>query len=88
MPITSSTTCMDVIAYIKSDLKLNGCRNGFGLFETCGTLTKYLEEKVCKVVFFLEYGDMFNTFVSNKDGCNLVCPFYFFLYVYIYIYII
>ena len=45
MPITSSTTCGDVINYVKDELSLTECRNGFGLFETCASVSKYLEEK-------------------------------------------
>eukprot|EP00049_Salpingoeca_infusionum_P017514 m.353252 g.353252 ORF g.353252 m.353252 type:complete len:1850 (+) comp16718_c0_seq1:158-5707(+) len=45
LPVTSSTTCGDVIAAVKQELHLENCRNGFGLFEACGGVTKYLEEK-------------------------------------------
>jgi len=44
-PITSSTTCGEVIAAVKKQLDLVKCRNGFGLFENCGSVTKYLEDK-------------------------------------------
>lgn len=44
--ITSSTTCSEVIAQVKKELGLGQCRNGFGLFESCGSVDKYLEEKV------------------------------------------
>jgi hypothetical protein len=50
IPVSSSTTCGEVIAQIKAQLGLTGCRNGFGLFENCGTVDKYLEEK-CAAAF-------------------------------------
>ena len=46
LPITSSTTCGEVIQAVKKELQLSQCRNGFGLFENCGSVDKYLEEKV------------------------------------------
>ena len=44
-PITSSTTCGEVIAQIKGKLKLENCANGFGLFEGCGQVHKCLMDK-------------------------------------------
>jgi hypothetical protein len=46
MPITSSTTCGEVLAHVKNELGLVTCRNGYGLFESCATIEKYLDEKV------------------------------------------
>ena len=43
--ISSSSTCADVLKEVKTMLKLENCSNGFGLFETCGVVDKYLEEK-------------------------------------------
>jgi myosin X len=43
--ISSSSTCADVLKEVKVKLKLESCSNGFGLFETCGIVDKYLEEK-------------------------------------------
>lgn len=45
IPVTSSTSCGEVIGEIKRQLGLIGCRNGFGLFENCGSVDKYLEDK-------------------------------------------
>lgn len=45
LPISSSTTCGEVIAVVKEQLNLTKSRNGFGLFETCGVVDKFLEEK-------------------------------------------
>ena len=46
IPVTSSTSCLQIIEHIKNELALTSCRNGFGLFESCGGVSKYLEEKV------------------------------------------
>lgn len=46
IPVTSSTSCLQIIDHIKNELALTSCRNGFGLFESCGGVSKYLEEKV------------------------------------------
>ena len=45
LPINSSTTCGEVILLVKKELNLLQSRNGFGLFEACGTVDKFLEEK-------------------------------------------
>ncbi len=45
--VNSATSCGEVIAHVKKELGLQRSRNGFGLFENCGTVDKYLEDKVC-----------------------------------------
>ena len=47
IPVSSSTSCGEVIAFVKKELGLQRSRNGFGLFESCGMVDKYLEDKVC-----------------------------------------
>jgi len=44
-PVTSSTTCAEVVAHVKQELGLLKCSNGFSLFENCGSVSKYLEDK-------------------------------------------
>ncbi len=53
VPVNSSATCGDVIAFIKRELGLVKCINGFGLFENCGSVQKYLEEKVVALLQIL-----------------------------------
>lgn len=43
--VTSNTTCGEVIATVKEKLQLTECSNGFGLFEGCGDIDKYLDER-------------------------------------------
>jgi myosin X len=46
LPVQSNTTVGQVLTEIKTQLDLTECSNGFGLFESCGFIDKYLEEKV------------------------------------------
>ncbi|EDQ90136.1 uncharacterized protein MONBRDRAFT_36712 [Monosiga brevicollis MX1] len=45
LPVNSSTTCGSIIKRVKAELQLEESRNGFGLFETCGSISKFLEDK-------------------------------------------
>ena len=57
IPISSSATCGEVIMLIKKELALVKCVNGFGLFESCGNVQKYLEEKVAQPSFLFHFSD-------------------------------
>jgi hypothetical protein len=46
IPVNSNTTCGEVINAVKQELGLLTSVNGFGLFEACGPVEKYLEDKV------------------------------------------
>ena len=46
IPVNSNTTCGEVIYAVKQELSLLNSVNGFGLFESCGSVDKYLEDKV------------------------------------------
>eukprot|EP00056_Hartaetosiga_gracilis_P013065 m.213142 g.213142 ORF g.213142 m.213142 type:complete len:1878 (+) comp13789_c0_seq6:2376-8009(+) len=69
LPISSSTTCKQIISQIKEELELTNSRNGFGLFETCGSLVKYLEEKYT-VADVLSKWEKYEEYGLNPDGGN------------------
>ena len=67
LPVNSSTTCGEVIATIKKELGLTSARNGFGLFESCGSVDKYLEEKY-SVADVLSKWEKYEAHGINPDG--------------------
>ena len=67
IPIQSSSTVTDVIAQIKVKLKLTNCANGFGLFESCGMVDKYLEEKVI-IADTISKWEKYQAHGINPDG--------------------
>jgi len=67
LPINSSTTCGDVIQSVKQELGLLQCRNGFGLFESCGAVEKYLEEKYT-ISDILSKWEKYESHGINPDG--------------------
>lgn len=67
LPVTSSTTCGEVIVFVKKELGLVQCRNGFGLFENCGHVDKYLEEKYT-VADILSKWEKYEQHGINPDG--------------------
>lgn len=50
VPVNSNTTCGEVINSVKQELDLLTSVNGFGLFESCGPVDKYLEDKVGRIM--------------------------------------
>eukprot|EP00039_Didymoeca_costata_P001385 m.52055 g.52055 ORF g.52055 m.52055 type:complete len:1903 (+) comp10770_c0_seq2:130-5838(+) len=67
LKIGSSTTCGDVIGSVKEKLKLSDCANGFGLFESCGLVDKYLEEKMT-IADTLSKWEKYQAHGINPDG--------------------
>lgn len=67
LPISSSTTCGEIITVIKTKLNLISCANGFGLFEGCGQVHKYLEEKYL-VADVLSKWEKYEAHGINPDG--------------------
>jgi len=67
VPIQSNSSVADVITQIKVKLKLTNCANGFGLFESCGMVDKYLEDKVI-IADTLSKWEKYQAHGINPDG--------------------
>jgi myosin X len=69
LAITSSTTVREVIVQVKQQFKLDNCVNGFGLFENCGLIHKYLEERYA-VADIVSKWEKYEAHGINTDGEN------------------
>ena len=67
IPVNSNTTVGEVIAAVKQQLDLTRCVNGFGLFESCGSVDKYLEEKYV-IADVLSKWEKYEAHGINPDG--------------------
>lgn len=67
MKVSSSTTCSEVIVEVKRQLKLVECSNGFGLFESCGMVDKYLDDKNV-IADVLSKWEKYEAHGINPDG--------------------
>jgi len=72
--VTSSTTCGEIITEMKKKLSLENCANGFGLFEKCGSVDKYLDDKIF-VADVLSKWEKYESHGINPDGGNWTLVF-------------